>query len=78
MTGEELKKKLKGERYSITDLAEKLGMTRPNLSQALSVKDVKTSEKIPTAITPRPTAIAPSPPSTVPSSWKTAKSLKNA
>ena len=42
MTGEELKKKLKGERYSITDLADKLGMTRPNLSQALSVKDVKT------------------------------------
>ena len=42
MTGDELKKRLKGERYSITDLAEKLGMTRPNLSQALSVKDVKT------------------------------------
>lgn len=42
MTGEELKNRLKGARYSITDLAEKLGMTRPNLSQALSAKDVKT------------------------------------
>ncbi len=42
MTGEELKKRLKGERYSITGLAEKLGMSQQGLSQALSVKDVKT------------------------------------
>lgn len=42
MTGEELKNRLKKARYSITDLAEMLGTTRPNLSQALSVKDVKT------------------------------------
>ena len=42
MTGEELKNRLKGAHCSITDLARKLGMTQPNLSQALSAKDVKT------------------------------------
>lgn len=42
MTGEELRNRLRGTRYSITELADKLGMSRPNLSQSLSVKDVKT------------------------------------
>lgn len=42
MKGEELKIKLKKAGVSITEIASLLGMSRQSLSQALSVKDVKT------------------------------------
>lgn len=42
MKGEELKFKLKKAGVSITEIASLLGMSRQSLSQALSVKDVKT------------------------------------
>ena len=42
MKGEEVKLKLKKAGVSITEIASLLGMSRQSLSQALSVKDVKT------------------------------------
>ena len=42
MKGEEVKLKLKKAGVSITEIASILGMSRQSLSQALSVKDVKT------------------------------------
>lgn len=42
MKGEEVKLKLKKAGASITEIASLLGMSRQSLSQALSVKDVKT------------------------------------
>lgn len=42
MKGEDVKLKLKMMGVSITEISSKLGMSRQSLSQALSVKDVKT------------------------------------
>ena len=42
MKGEELKLKLKRAGVSIAEVASLIGMSRQSLSQALSVKDVKT------------------------------------
>lgn len=48
MTGEELRKKLSDWGVQQKDIADKLGLTRQNFSQMLSVKDVKSGllEKI--------------------------------
>lgn len=42
MTGEQLKKKLLDMGIQQKDMADKLGMTRQNFSQALGAKDIKT------------------------------------
>ena len=48
MNGLELRKALSKSKVSIVDLAEKLNMTQPNLSNAFKVQDVKSGmlEKI--------------------------------
>lgn len=48
MTGKEVKGILTSNGYSITDVANRLGVSQPNLSMALKVADVKTGllEKI--------------------------------
>lgn len=52
MNGEQLKNKLRGCGRNITDVAKILGMTRQNLSKALTSQDVKTGlvEKIAAAL----------------------------
>ena len=42
MTGPELKKVLMDENLHLKDVAQMLGLTQPNFSQLLQVKDVKT------------------------------------
>lgn len=42
MDGEYLRKKIKETGVPIAEIARKIGQSRPNLSQALSTKDVKT------------------------------------
>ncbi len=52
MDGEILRKKIKDTGVPIAEIARKLGQSRPNLSQALSTKDVKTGlvEKLASAL----------------------------
>jgi transcriptional regulator with XRE-family HTH domain len=52
MDGEILRKKIKDTGVPIAEIARKLGQSRPNLSQALSTKDVKTGlvEKLAAAL----------------------------
>ena len=52
MDGEILRKKIKDTGVPIAEIARKIGQSRPNLSQALSTKDVKTGlvEKLSSAL----------------------------
>ena len=52
MDGEILRKKIKDTGVPIAEIARKIGQSRPNLSQALSTKDVKTGlvEKLASAL----------------------------
>lgn len=52
MDGENLRKKIKDTGIPIAEVARLIGQSRPNLSQALSVKDVKTGliEKLASAL----------------------------
>lgn len=52
MDGENLRKKIKDTGVPIAEVARLIGQSRPNLSQALSVKDVKTGlvEKLASAL----------------------------